>query len=62
MFDSQQMKNVFFLLNGRLAVMPTKSPGQSVFGRKRPGRDIDHSSLSGAEVKNEWRVTSTVPS
>lgn len=56
------MKNVFFLLNGRLAVMPTKSPGQSVFGRKRPGRDIDHSSLSGAEVKNEWRVTSTVPS
>lgn len=34
-------------------------PGQSVFGRERPEREIDHSPLSTAEIKNEWRVTST---
>jgi len=26
---------------------------------KRPGRETDHSSLSNAEVKNEWSCTST---
>jgi len=25
----------------------------------RPGRDVDHSSKSNAEVKNEWSCTST---
>lgn len=37
----------------------TQPPGQSVFGRERPGREIDHSPLSSVEIKNEWRVTST---
>ena len=27
-------------------------------GAKWPGHDVDHSSLSSAEVKNEWSYTS----
>jgi hypothetical protein len=30
-------------------------------GIKRPGREVDHSSLSSAEVKNAWSFTSTPP-
>jgi hypothetical protein len=30
-------------------------------GIKRPGREVDHSSPSRAEVKNEWSYTSTFP-
>jgi hypothetical protein len=42
------------------------SPLRSVYrgsspGLKRPGRDIDHSSLSSAEVENKWNYTSTPP-
>ena len=28
---------------------------------KRPGREADHSPLSGVEVKNEWSCNSTLP-
>jgi len=28
-------------------------------GVKRPGRNVDHTPLSGAEIKNEWSCTST---
>ena len=28
-------------------------------GFKRPGRDINHLSPPGAEIKNEWSYTST---
>lgn len=37
---------------------PTQPLGQSVFGRELPGREIDHSHLSIAVIK-EWSVTST---
>jgi hypothetical protein len=40
-------------------VGPTQPPGQSVFGRERPGPEIDHSPLTSAEIKNAWSVTST---
>jgi hypothetical protein len=30
-------------------------------GVKRPGREADHSSPSGAEAKNVWSYTSTPP-
>jgi len=30
-------------------------------GIKRPGREIDHSPPSSAEVKNEWSFTSSLP-
>ena len=41
-----------FLLNGSRGSFP---------GLKRTGRDVDNSSPSSAEVKNEWSYTSTPP-
>jgi hypothetical protein len=36
--------------------------GTEILSRvKRPGRDVDHSPPSNAEVKNEWSSTSTAP-
>ena len=45
---------------------PLRSPIQWVPdfffpGIKRLGRDVDHSSLSGAVVKNEWSCSSFMP-
>jgi len=45
---------------------PTQPPIQRVPGRpfpriKRPGREAGRSHTSGAEVKNAWRCTSTLP-
>jgi len=34
-------------------------PGVPTLGVKRPGREVDHSPPSSAEVKNEWSYTST---
>jgi hypothetical protein len=30
-------------------------------GIKKPGREVDHSPPSNAEVKNDWRCTSASP-
>jgi hypothetical protein len=35
--------------------------GGSIPGEKRPGREADHSTPSGAEVKNVWSYTCTPP-
>jgi len=48
----------------RRALRPTQPPIQweprsLSSGIKRLGRDVDHSPLSGAEIKNEWRYTTT---
>jgi hypothetical protein len=47
-----------------MALGPTQPPiqwvpGASSLGVKRPGREVDHSAPSGAEVKNAWSYTST---
>ena len=42
----------FFLLWGLLSLLPRV---------KRPEFEVNHSSPSGAEVKNEWNCTSTLP-
>jgi hypothetical protein len=34
-------------------------PGALSLGVKQPGREVDHSSPSSAEVKNAWSYTST---
>ena len=44
---------------------PTESPNQGVLGApssgvKRQGHELEHSSPSSAEVKNEWIYTSTL--
>jgi hypothetical protein len=54
-----------------MMMMPTtisfgKPPGFNEYrcsfpGVKRPERDVDHSSPSSAEDKNEWSYTSTSP-
>jgi hypothetical protein len=36
-------------------------PGVLAPGLKWPGREADHPPPSGAEVKNAWNYTSTVP-
>jgi len=36
-------------------------PGALFLGVKRPGREVDHSPPSSAEVKNAWNYTSTPP-
>jgi hypothetical protein len=36
-------------------------PGALSLEVKRSGREADHSTLSGAEVKNTWSCTSTLP-
>jgi hypothetical protein len=47
-----------------MALGPTQPPIQWVpgalsLGVKRPGHEADHSPLSSAEVKNEWRYIFT---
>jgi hypothetical protein len=58
----------FFLFTtaSRPALGPTQPPIQRILrpltpGVKRPGREANHSPLPTADVKNEWRYTSTPP-
>ena len=45
----------------RLAVGPTLTPVEGVPGLNLLGRDVDYSSRSSTEVRNEWSYTSTPP-
>jgi len=64
-FHSRQgLRICLFTTASRMALGPTQTPIQWVPGSlflevKRPGREADRSSPSGAEVKNAWKYTST---
>jgi hypothetical protein len=65
-FDSGQGQEYFFATASRPVQRPTQSPVQWVHKAtspavKWPGCEADHSPSSSAEVKNEWRYTSTPP-
>jgi hypothetical protein len=62
-FDPRQGQRIFPLASvSRPALGPTQPPVQWVPGvlspgvKARPGRDADHSSLSSAEVVNEYEL------
>jgi hypothetical protein len=60
-FSSQQGQEIFlFFKVSRPSLRPSLTRAQRIPKAlpskvKRPGREADHSLLSGAEVKNEWR-------
>jgi hypothetical protein len=64
-FDSRRGLEIFlFTTASRTALGHTQpsiqgKPGALSLGVKRPGREVDHSPPSGAEVKNAWSYTST---
>jgi hypothetical protein len=67
-FDSRRGLGIFIFTTAmsRTALGPTQPPIQWVpgalpLGVKRPGREVDHSPPSSAEVKNEWSYTSITP-
>jgi hypothetical protein len=61
-FDSPQAKGFFpFATLSRPALLPTRPRIQFLPGVKRPGREADHPTTSGTEVKNAWSYTSTPP-
>ena len=66
-FESQQGQEIYLfsktVQTGSRAQRASYSRGTGVFSRvvKRPRREVDHSPPSSAEVKNEWRDTSTPP-
>jgi len=45
----------------RPALGPTPASCSMGTGVKRPGREVNHSLQSSAEVKNEWSCTSIPP-
>jgi len=49
------------MVPGAYLVDTVDSPLHPPPGVKRPGRDIDHSPPSSAEIKNEWSFTSASP-
>jgi hypothetical protein len=56
--------NSLFSKSSRPALRSTQTPIQWVLGAlspgvKRPGREVDHSSPTSAEVKKIWIYTST---
>jgi len=58
------MGNFLFVTASRPALGPNQPPIHCVqevvtLAVRRPGREIDHSPPSRAEVKNTWRYTST---
>jgi hypothetical protein len=65
-FESQQEVGIFlFTTASKPALKPIQPPIQWVRGTlsrgvKRQGSESDHSPPSSAEVKNEWRYTSTL--
>jgi hypothetical protein len=64
-FDSQQGRNVSFRYHIHTGSGASQSPihgNQRLFfwGLNRPKREIDHSHLSSAEVKNTWSYTSPI--
>jgi hypothetical protein len=65
-FDSRYGQDLSPSLSCRVVLGPTQLPVQWVQGAyssvvKRPGREADHSTPTGAEVKNMWIYTSTPP-
>jgi len=54
-----------FFVTSNPALVSTQTPIQWIpvflHGVKRPGRNANHASSRGAEVKNEWKYTSTPP-
>jgi hypothetical protein len=57
---------IFFSTTSRLALDFTQPPMQGVKGTlspwvKRPGREVEHSPPTSAEVKITWLYTSTLP-
>jgi hypothetical protein len=66
-FESDQGLGIcLFTTVSRPALGPTQSPIRWVprslsLGVKRPGRKVDHSPPSSAEVKNAWSYTSIPP-
>jgi hypothetical protein len=66
-FCTHSVSGIFlFTTASRTALEPTQPPIQQVLGDpslgvKWPGREVDHSPPSSAEVKNEWSCTSTPP-
>jgi hypothetical protein len=46
---------------GRPSLLSNGYLGALSLGKKRPGREADHSPPSSAEVKNAWSYTSTPP-
>jgi hypothetical protein len=66
-FDSRRGLGIFlFTTVSRTVLGPTQPPIQWVpgapsLGVKRPGREVEHSPPSRAEVKNAWSYTSTLP-
>jgi hypothetical protein len=67
-FLAGAMKGLFlFTKASSPALGPTQPPIQWVpgnsflGGKERPGRAVDHSPPSNAEVKNAWSYTSTTP-
>ena len=54
-----RQQNLLFSETSRPAVGPVLGTPGSFPGVKRPGREVDHSSLSSAKDKNEWSHTST---
>jgi hypothetical protein len=66
-FDSRQHIEIsFFATASILALGPAQSPiqwpaGALSPGIKGPGREVDHSTSSSAEIKNAWSYTSIPP-
>jgi hypothetical protein len=57
---------IFFITVSLPSLGPTQPPIQCITGAlspgvKRPEREADHSPPTGAEVKNTWSHTSTLP-
>jgi hypothetical protein len=55
-----RVKNFLFSRSSRPALRSTQYPIQWVPGVKRPGREVDHSPPTSAEVKKMWIYTSTL--
>jgi hypothetical protein len=58
--DFSFLQNLPYLLWGLVSLVFNGYQG-SFPGVKRPGREVNHSPPSSAEVKNEWSYTSTPP-
>jgi hypothetical protein len=61
-FDSGKGYGIFlFATASRPALGSNQPPNQCVPGIKRPGREVDHTPLPSAEVKNTWSYPSIPP-
>ena len=48
-------------ISGGHPVWYSMGTGVSCWGQSRPGREVNHSHQSSAEIKNVWSCTSTFP-